>query len=173
MKKNKQSGAVLAISLMILLILTILTITSNRTVLMQEKMAEATYAGNLSLASAESAIRNAETEIETLTNLVDFNNTNGMYALAGLPTDVFDHPTLWTGTESITYNSVNGVTSRYAIENLGQMTVVDNDDTNMNMTGYGQTTGGGQVQAFRIVARSQGRSGTSERIVEVNYGKNL
>lgn len=184
MNMKKQSGAVLAVSLMILLMLTILTVTSNRTVLMQNKMAEATFAGQVSLQVAESAIRDAEAYIDTLSTVSTFDasGTNGLYSQSDGPSDVFLE-TVWTGVTgggapkvitSSTYSiQGNGVSAEYFIEDLGTMAVEDEDLAGVNMLGYGQTTGGGDVNAFRVVARATGSSGNAERIVQVFYGKRL
>ncbi|MBL4607773.1 MAG: hypothetical protein JKY01_08095 [Pseudomonadales bacterium] len=184
MNKKHQSGAVLAVSLMILLMLTVLTVTSNRTVLMQNKMADATFQGQVSLQVAESAIRDAENYVDTLSTVSTFDadGSNGLYSQGNGPNNVFID-TVWTGLTNggapkvITSNAYAtqgySTTAEYFIENLGEMALEDEDLSGVNMLGYGQTTGGGDVNAFRIVARATGNSGSAERIVEVHYGKRL
>ena len=183
-KKKTQNGAVLAVSLMILLVLTILTITSNRTVLMQNKMADASFESQVSLHVTESAVRDAEAYIDTLSTVANFDadGSNGLYSQGNGPADVF-LDTVWTGVTpggapktitSSTYSTQGyGVSAEYFIEDLGQMAVEDENLAGVNMLGYGQTTGGGDVNAFRIVARATGKSGNAERILEVFYGKRL
>ena len=184
MNRKKQNGAVLAVSLMILLVLTVLTVTSNRTVLMQNKMAEATFEGQMSLQVAESSVRNAEAYIDTLatTATFDADGSNGLYSLGDGPNDVF-LDAVWTGvtgggapkvrTSTARVIQGNGLTADYFIESLGIMALEDEDLSGVNMMGYGQTTGGGDVNVFRIVTRATGNSGNAERIVEVYYGRRL
>ena len=184
MNQKKQNGAVLAVSLMILLVLTVLTVTSNRTVLMQNKMAEATFEGQVSLQIAESAIRDAETYIDTLATTANFDNegSNGLYSIDDGPNDVF-LDSVWTGitiggaprvrTSNARVVQGNNITADYFIESLGEMALEDEDLSGVNMMGYGQTTGGGDVNVFKIVARATGNSGNAERIVEVYYGRRL
>jgi len=184
MNRKKQNGAVLAVSLMILLMLTILTVTSNRTVLMQNKMAEATYEGQVALQFAESAIRDAETYIDNNIALIDASlfkddGVGGFYSLDNGPADVFDSSVWVEGSGGVAVTSTSrdvqniGLTAAYFIEDLGEMSLDSEDLSGINMSNYGQTTGGGDVNVFRIVARSGGRSGNAERIVEVFYGKRL
>ncbi|MBV1928996.1 MAG: hypothetical protein KUG81_05735 [Gammaproteobacteria bacterium] len=184
MKQKKQSGAVLAVSLMILLMLTVLTVTSNRTVLMQNKMANATFDGQVSLQVAESAVRDAEEAIDALSTISTFDaeGSNGLYSQGNGPSNVFIE-TVWTGITNggapkvITSNAYsiqgNGISAEYFIESLGEMALEDEDLSGVNMLGYGQTTGGGDVNVFRIVSRATGNSGNTERIVEVFYGRRL
>ena len=53
------------------------------------------------------------------------------------------------------------------------MSVPNENMDGMNLMGYGQTTGGGDVNAFRVVARAAGSSGSAERMVEVFFGRRL
>jgi len=180
--KNKQGGAVLAVSLMILLILTILVLTGNRSVLLQEKMTEAVLDGHISLQVTESALLDAEAFIDTLvttTGTFVEDGTGGLYAQdsAAAPSDVFA-ASAWaagkfrTASSSLTHQGKE-YTAIYYIEELAVMDEVDDSGAgNINMMGYGQTTGGGSATAFRVVARSQG-NGNAERIVEAHYGKRL
>ena len=59
-----QKGAVLVVSLVLLLVMTIVGVTSLRTITLEEKMASNTQNRNMALQAAESALRNAETWLD-------------------------------------------------------------------------------------------------------------
>jgi len=174
---NRQKGAVLAVSLIILLILTVIVLSSSQTVLMQEKMSAAIRDGGVSLSAAESGMKEAEALVEGLTGTSGFTNagTGGYYTTDNGPADVFASA-VWLPAitlEATTTNTKTGNNVRYFVEDLDIISVPEEDLSGVNMTGYGETTGGGDVNAFRVVVRATGSSGTAERFVEGYYGKRL
>jgi type IV pilus assembly protein PilX len=74
--KNQQSGVVLVISLIMLLLLTMLSTTSMQVTSMEEKMANNAIDKNRAFQAAETALRYAEQDI----NSVRINGTNGFLA---------------------------------------------------------------------------------------------
>ena len=76
-RASYQKGSVLLISLMILIVLTLLTFTTTRSVLLQEKMTANTRDTMLALQVAEAAI--AEAEAKTATFSYTLDGTNGFY----------------------------------------------------------------------------------------------
>lgn len=178
--KIKQKGAVLAVGLMMLLILTIMVISSNGSTLLQEKMSSALLEGQMSLQAVESGVKDAQAYIDTLATLTSFNDTGtgGLYAEGKGPTiDGLFSSAVWTTANSRTSSSYSmqgkNYTSQYFIESLGVMALPDENMDGFNVVGYGQTTGGGDVNAFRAVVRTTGGSGNTERIVEVQFGRRL
>lgn len=136
--------------------------------------------GQLSLQTVESALEDAETYVNTLSTVSDFNTTgtNGLYAEGSGPTvDQLFASSTWVTGKYRTSNSFtmqnSSLSAIYFVESLGQMTVAEENLSGMNMTGYGQTTGGGNVNAFRIVVKAGGNSGNAERMVEAQFGKRL
>lgn len=178
--RKQQQGAVLAIGLMILLVLTILVVTSNGSTLQQEKMSSALLDGQVSLQTVESAIEDAEAYVNTLQNVSGFDaiGTKGLYSEGNGPsqTALFSSSTWASGkyqsSGSYTLQN-NSYQAQYLIENLGTMSVPNENMDGMNLMGYGQTTGGGDVNAFRVVARAAGSSGSAERMVEIFFGRRL
>jgi len=167
---KKQSGAVLVISLVILIMLTILVLSGTQSTVMQEKMTSAIRDSHISLEMAESGVRDAEKMIENLTGVAGFNGTGGKYSENAGPADLFAD-SIWADNLTLTSTtSVSGKVSRYFVEYLGLMSL-DEDLGSLNMTGYGETTGGGDIHGFKIVSRSLGRDGNTERIVVSYYGK--
>lgn len=77
-----QSGAVLFVGLIMVLVLSILVVASTRTTLLQQKMTANLRDKDLSFQAAESALRTAETYLQqtSVKNLsVAFDNANGLY----------------------------------------------------------------------------------------------
>lgn len=175
MKIKKQSGVVLVISLVILLVLTLLVVSVGQSGVVQEKMTAAVRDSHISQELAESGLKDAENYIETLVTTNDFNDlgTGGLYAQGKGPADPFD-PDVWAnGITKDATTSLSGQVASYYIEYLGIQSLSDDDLGAVNMTGYGATTGGGDLNLFKVVSRSVGANGNSERILEIYYGKRL
>ncbi len=174
---KQQRGAVLAISLIILLVLTVLVLSSNQQVVLQEKMTASVRDAHLSREAAEFALVDASAKIEALTGTSGFSDdgTGGYYKKDKGPVDLFDSSNWVSGKTMSGSMTVNGQTLDYSyyIEELGIIPVPDDELGGVNMMGYGQTSGGGDVTAFKVVARALGMSGTAERLVVSYYGKRL
>jgi len=167
---KKQSGVALVVSLIILIVLTVLVLSGTQSTVMQEKMTAAIRDTHISLEVAESGVRDAEQMIEGLTGVANFDDTNGKYSENGGPVDLFDEDK-WAANLTMTATtSVSGHVANYFVEYLGLMSF-DEDLGALNMTGYGETTGGGDIHGFKIVSRSTGRDGNTERIIVSYYGK--
>lgn len=169
---KKQSGAVLIISLVILIVLTVLVLSGTQSTLVQEKMTASIRNSHISLEIAESGLKDAEEMIDTLVGVSTFTGLNGLYSVNNGPSDIFAD-SVWTDSLTIaaTTEVTNaGVVSRYFVEDLGVLTF-NNNLSELNITGYGENTGGGEIRGFKIVSRSVGRDGNTERIVVGYYGK--
>lgn len=170
MMLKKQSGATLIISLIILIILTILVLSGSQSTIIQEKMTAAIRDSHVSLEIAESGIRDAEEMIEGLSSVAGFNDVDGRYSENSGPADIFASATWADSLTSAATTSVSGSVARYYVEYLGLLSL-DDDSSGLNMTGYGETTGEGDVHGFKVVSRSVGRDGNTERIIVSYYGK--
>ena len=93
----KQRGAVLMVSLMVLLMLTMLTLTAIRASTMQEKIAGSTRNIDLALQAAEAALRAGETGLSGNT-LPDYHSTAGWYHYVDKPAPTLAAPS--TGWDS-------------------------------------------------------------------------
>lgn len=171
----KQHGAALAVSLIILLVLTLVVMSSTQNIVLQERMTAAVRDGHVSLAVAEASVAEAEAFIESRVNLDDFDGSNGYYSEATAPANFFDAGEIdWSdSSKSQAAAAIDGVIARYAVVEVGIIEVPAEDLSGINMMGYGQTTGGGDVNAFQIISRATGRSGTAERMIMTYYGKRL
>jgi len=74
-RPNRQNGAVLAVSLILLVVLTLIGISSMQGTMLEEKMAGNVRDRNLAFQASESAIRDAENFIDGLVSLGNFNGT--------------------------------------------------------------------------------------------------
>ncbi|TNC79332.1 MAG: hypothetical protein C9356_19715 [Oleiphilus sp.] len=178
---SKQQGATLIVALIILAVLTILGVSNSQSVLLQEKMTFSVQDAHVALQSAELGIAEAEAFIEAN---VDVNKSNfaddgqgtqvGLYTQGNGPADIFDSST-WLSTNSqqagATVHS-DVPAPRFIIEDTG-ISDEASDATSVNIQGYGQSTGQGSVNGFRIIAQGKGRANETERYVISYYGMRL
>ncbi len=165
---NRQRGAVLAICMIVLLVLTLLSLSGARSVILQEKMTSASRDAQLALQAAEAALHAAESEIYSLSSLDDFAKEDGVshhYRTGNLPLDLLN-PSTWENAEKLSASEGIESSSRYLIEEVGELAPAP---------GVVEDPGNNQVSdpsfiVFRIVARGQGRGGT-ERILIAHYSK--
>lgn len=182
---NKQKGVVLATSLIMLLIMTLLAVTAMSTTTIQEKMAGSTLDRERAFQAAEAALRDAEQFIENppaafdpLTNFVVDNCTNGLCTKrednAGFNIDLGSDDDGWINERWLdsTLNvwnvaskhrkyttTINGVSTapKYIIEFLS---IVDCPTS---------TTGANDCEIYRITALATGGSSNTQVILQSTY----
>jgi type IV pilus assembly protein PilX len=193
MNNRNQRGAVLIVSVIILLILTIVSLSSSQNIVLQEKMTGSSRQASLALIAAESALRDAENYLDGIVTLADFNSngTNGYYsetATAPTSAEMF-LSTTWdpTKTQPVTVNitpDFNGSgaaapTASYFLVDLGEMDKVSEDPSQSADLNIGGAETGvalastGITKKFYAVARGVSADGKSEKIVRVHYVKNM
>jgi len=136
---NRQRGAVLIVSLLMLLVMTLIGVTSMSTTALEEKMAGNNRQRQLAFQSASSALRFAETWMQTnITNITQFQTQfsgtpvelywtrapkTGQTPRA-IPMDVYDEST-WTvgNSQEPNVSMISGTQRdpRYAIEYMGRI----------------------------------------------------
>ncbi|WP_299944319.1 PilX N-terminal domain-containing pilus assembly protein [uncultured Microbulbifer sp.] len=171
-----QRGAVLMVSLIILLVLTLIGISGARGVLMSERMTSASRDAKIALEVAESMTSLAEEEIEKLTQITQFGTVSWQHMQGEGPGDVFSDQ-IWENNSSIsTAKKVpmldadgKKMSGRMYIERFG---LAANDDPADNVD---QSAGKPQGKTpktvvFKIVSHGVGTGGT-ERIIVTLYGK--
>lgn len=167
----RQGGAVLVVSLIFLLVVTMIAVGSMRNTILEEKMAGNTRDRNLAFQSAESAVREAEQFIEGIVSLGAFGSTAGLYGETE-PEPVFWSPTTWTdATNHVVADSDYGsyTAPRYIVKHF---TTVVGTEGAMNMSGYGDNKGTGDVTIFKVTARGTGGAADSaEVILRSQYGR--
>lgn len=181
---SSQRGAVLAVSLILLLVITLVVISGGREVLMQEKMLEAHRDGVLSLAAAEAGLKEAAVIIDTGIDRATWSDTGvgGYYSKGNAPDDMFtvDQNGNWQSGNFIT-STVNYAggddteqNAQFYFEQLGAYISgsgsVSTGSSDIGMGSYDATVNSGSSLAgaqtlVRVVVRATGRSGQSDRIV--------
>ncbi len=172
---NKQSGAILVTTLIILFALTFFVLSGSQSVVMQEKMTAAVRDIHVSLEIAESGLKDGEAVVAGLADLSQFNDSgsNGFYSEGFGPGDLFAESTWHTDITRTATTAVSGQQARYFIEYLGLLPIsIDNYDT-VTINGYGETAVENNAHLFKVVSRALGDSGNSERILVSYYSKNL
>jgi len=172
--RKKQSGAVLIVSLIVLVALTLFVLSGSHSVMMQEKMVSAVRDMHVSLEVAESGVLDAEQVIEGLTDVTSFNasGSNGLYSEGNGPTDLYDDA-LWNSSNVATAGtSISSNQALYFVEYLGVYTsstaIIDD-----SVETYGDESAESETSLFKIVSRSLGINGNTERIIVSYYAKSF
>ncbi len=175
-----QKGAVLAVSLLILLIMTIIGVSALQTTTLEERMAGNLLDQRMAFQTAEAALRVAEGQIESL---VAYPTTAGYYSLAA--DDPYDEGDAWdtmsvleihedpNNTPSDPNDDIN---AEYYIKNLGEF--APDTGSSVEVTTYGGSIAGSSVTVLTVTARGTGRydeSGGDEAPTQIllrsYYGK--
>ena len=156
--KKQQSGVVLVISLIMLLLLTMIGITSMQVNILEERMAGNSRDQNIAFQAAESTLKEAETFIlNNPTDIATYDGTNGLLDIADAePANFFTHG--WTGSDSATtdagYGNNFGLSEdpRYIIKRVSQV-----------------PSGADTLTYFRITARAQGARASTQIILQAYF----
>lgn len=184
-KLSKQRGSILIVSLMILVVLTMIGVSSMTTSSLQERMAGNFRDRQIAFQAAETALAYAEEFAKTSINSASiFTNNNGYYKKYDGPTNLnafapewwtdAGGTNWWTGTNSrILPTAITQVRTQplYTIEYRGD--IGEDEGTSINLSGYGQSSGGGLISNFRVTVRATGLSDNTTVILQSNYGKRL
>lgn len=172
---SSQSGSVLIISLIVMLVLTILGVSGMKTAVLEEKMAGNMRDSQLAFQAAEATLREAEQFIDN--NIVSIANfdTNGSDGLYDKSQQRLWDNIGWNSGDSLEFTNFSSsyainTPPRYIIEHLASQQ--SNVDT-LNLDNYGQGTGAGRVEMFLITARATGSSGNTVVMLQSTYGKRL
>jgi len=174
---RRQQGVALFISLVLLLMLTIIGVSGVQSTSLEVRMARNDHDGLLAFQAAESALRDAEDQLETITSTVDFVDagTNGLWTGSDIgdpqrweDLTVFDSDT--TSVEAPT--TVDGVASapRYIIEYVAS--VVREENAYQINDPYGQSASD-RIEIFRVTALGTGGSDQSRVLLQSTYGRIL
>ena len=155
---NRQTGAALIVSLLLLIVVTILGISGMRSTTLEEKMASNMHDVQLAFHAAESALREGEGKLQ-LPTLPAFNDTNGYYQPDAL---------LW---QTIDWDPANGdviaVNTSYDVAEQPSFYIEEMPATSFGGSieaGASLTTG-----TYRITARGVGGSSTSQVILQETF----
>ena len=162
--KHTQRGTALVMTLVILLLLTMLGITAINTSTLEERMAGNTKDQNLSFQAAETALRAAETWVQSTTAATQLNTNNaiGIYDPSVTAIDVWDSID-WSSTNVVTYPGVPGTTATGGLAEVGTQPkyIIEKVRTEALSPGTRITV--------RITARGTGASDTTVSMVQSTY----
>lgn len=160
----QQRGAALAVSLIMLLILTLLGVTAMQTTIFEERMAGNTKDANTAFQAAEAALRDAEAYLNGTASIGPFDGTAGLYdqdsapAPANLESDVS-----WPAT-AVSYGgglSEVAAAPEYIIEHMRPVLDPDNSlasDEPLPDTGI-----------YRVTARGTGNTNTAIAVLQSTF----
>lgn len=166
--QNRERGAVLVVSLIMLLIVTMIAVSSMQGTVMEEKMAGNTRDRNLAFQTTETSLREAERYIDGLASMGSFTGTGGLYGLTDNEPD-YATSTTWSDTARHVVASdphASYAAPRYFIKHY---TLVEGSSGALNMSGYGDNKGTGDVTIFKVTARSTGASAESAEVILRSY----
>lgn len=187
----QQRGAVLIISMIILLILTLLGVTSMRSSALQERMAGNTRDKHLAFEAAEAALIDAEDFLSTIatTGAFDTDGSDGLYnddiradtippGIVITDKGIADRVD-WDGSVDPTMSFLTatnigtgqglGSAPKYVIQFISSF---GTDVDRYNQDNAGQGSGGGKTGLFRITARGTGGSDNSVVVLQTVYAIN-
>lgn len=160
---GRQSGSVLLVSLIMLLLLTLVAVAGMQGTILQERMTGNLRDRDLAFQAAEAALREAETFIRNNPNTI-YGNSNGLYQVNAANLPNWQARTTTAGNGSITYGgNFQGVAAQpiYYIE---QISTIQPPGT--------ETEGGNVVPEppfYRITALGVGGSDSTSVVLNSVY----
>lgn len=162
----------LFISLVFLLILTIIGVSSVQTTSLEVRMSRNEHDTLLAFQAAESALRDAEANLLTITSTAPFNDTAGLYEQVPLgEAENWDIAGTWTGGDSIQAEVVDGTAapSRYIVEYIGP--VLRDENAYQQEDPYSGAATVDRVEMFRITARGVGGTPNAQVMLQTTFGR--
>ncbi len=169
--RRRQRGAVMVVSLILLLVISLIAVISMSGTVLEEKMAGNAMDRSLAFQATESALREAEISIEGFASLGGFNGTSGKFALTQAEPSATSDTTWSDSTQHVVATENYGSYSppQYMLKHF---TTVIGTEGALNMSGYGDNKGTGDVTVFKVTARGTGGSSDSaEVILRTYYGR--
>lgn len=170
--RNTQQGAVLIVSLIILVLMTIIGVSAIKTTTLEERMVGNMRDQDLAFQSAEAAVIEGENYLEN-TVLIVTDGSAGIHDKGTLIDQFPFYADTWTdNTKSIPATvSINNEENvpRYYIEKLGDVSKSTGRD--LTFDPGGSKAKGGDITGYKVVAMGRGPSGTAQSIVASYYGK--
>jgi len=172
----KQRGVALLMSLVILLVLSLLAVSGMQGSIMQERMSTAQRDGMLALEIAETAMREAESTLDNMSDLSSFGNDTGFIdgtdATVTMPSPFAASTWALDGagdpTNAIKGSTVRGVTPLFVVEYKGKVVVDSEGQLPRDFSQYG-SEGPAEFDYARILVRASGPSGSGVRLLEGFY----
>lgn len=172
--RSNQNGAVLVVSLIILLVLTLIVFASSSNVILQENMTGSLRQSSQLFQVAESTLREAEQRLSQFNDLSEVGVSPGIYSAGAAPSDYFDN-SLWdSDIDVVAVDSlVSGISAHYFIEFVGEQELVDSvEDVQVNNS-YVQVETIVSTAIFRVVVRAKLDNSDFSKVVSSYYSTTL
>lgn len=173
---QNQEGAVLFISLIILLVLSVIGINAVDRANMDAKISANFKDYNTAFQTAEKALMEAENfvrdNVGTLALFTD-KGDNGLYSKNSTDNAMWE---TWKdlNTQTLTSQQMSGYyvqgTPEYYIENYA---TIKPDSAILNQDNYGESAALGEIEIFRVTAKGVGSSSESQVILQSMYAKQM
>jgi type IV pilus assembly protein PilX len=178
-RRSRQCGAVLVVSLLLLLIMTVIGVAAMSTNSLEERIAGNLGDRDLAFQAAESALRDAENFINGVAIITAFDGNNGLLCEDNptCPEPDYTAVNTWQGTNSREYagggTAIPGVSTqpRYVIKFLGRSAGSVAGGGVGAIGGYGKPTFVPQVSYFKVTARGVGQSPNSQVVLQTYYAR--
>ena len=166
-----QRGAVLVISLLMLLVMTILGIAAMQMTRFEERMAGNSRDINIAFQGAEAALRDAEGRIEVMLGAPAICSVAPcvVYQPDILPPNLRDQTLSWWGT----HGRELGVAGTQEVSDSARdpMVVIEEMTTVYDSLITPPPAGSGQRTFFKITANSAGANAQTEAVLETTYAR--
>jgi len=165
----QQAGAVLVVSMVILVSLTMLGVTSMKGALTELTMAGNLRESGLTFQAAEAGLVFSENFIQNTTSKTEFGGTTSLLGKSDVDPDYMDKAS-WNNAAAanITLESIS-VSPKYIIRYLGDRNT--NAKAAVAIGGYGRNQSGTILSNFRVTSRGAGQTGNYFRVVQSYYAK--
>jgi type IV pilus assembly protein PilX len=164
--QRKEDGAILLLTLVILLVLTLSVVAGLKDSISTQKMISSANAYQFSFELAEATMLNVFDEIESLPDVNAFGSKNGYYKKGTAP-DPFSID--WETQPEVQMNDQLNVQPRYFIERVGSVT--QNETQNLEVPVYGDLGNVGNAEVFRVVVKTTDFTDQSNQIIETFYAR--
>ena len=178
---SQQSGITLIIGMFMLILLTLVSITGAQMTTLEEKMASNSRDKHTAFEAAEAGLLGGEEYIEDVVISLAAFDTTGTDGLYDNSMDNIWEEVDWHGADSGNNNEViaySDINSTHNVKTSPEFVVqhyasIEADADTLNLDNYGQGTGSGDVEMFRVTARGTGGSDNAAVILQSTYGKRL
>jgi len=165
----QQTGAVLVVSMVILVSLTMLGVTSMKGALTELTMAGNLRESGLTFQAAEAGLVFSENLIQSTTSKTEFNGTTSLLDKSDVDPDYMDKASWDNATEASVSLEGISVSPKYIIRYIGDRNTNANAD--IAIGGYGKNQSGTILSNFRVTSRGAGQTGNYFRVVQSYYAR--
>lgn len=165
-----QTGAVLFVGLIMLLVMSLIAITGMQSSTLEEFMAGNTRDGMVASQAAEAALEAGEGLLDTGTLTLDVFDNDGSDGLYDNTYEIIWSAINWTASDSRSYAGYNPINvntpPRFVIQHIAETQAAPK----VLLENYGEGEASKTVQLFRITSRGTGGNDNTAVILQSVYG---